>query len=185
MSGNAKYVVAGIFLLLGAAGLWMLVQPAPPPEPVAPPTVAKAPARSTALANDDLVLDEPEPEPEPEPVVEEAPVKKKRGPARGEWDCSGELAMPAIAKIMRENQAPIRNCYERRLKVNSLLQGDLNLKVKVGAGGSVVASGVSGSLRDNEVYSCVRSIADKWKFPEPEGGACAVIQVPFRFTPKN
>ena len=75
--------------------------------------------------------------------------------------------------------------YERRLKANNVLQGDLSLKVKVGANGSVVASGVSGTLRDNEVFACVRAIADKWSFPVPEGGTCAVVQVPFRFTPKN
>lgn len=184
MSGNAKYVIAGLLLLLGAAGLWMLVKPEAPPPPVATAPAIKAPERSTALSNNDLVLDEPEPEPEPTPAVE--PEKpRKRGPARGDWDCSGELPMPAISKIMRENQSQIRNCYERRLKVNNVLQGDLNLKVKVGATGSVVASGVSGTLRDNEVFSCVRAIADKWAFPAPEGGACAVVQVPFRFMPKN
>lgn len=184
MSGNAKYIIAGLLLLLGAAGLWMLVKPSPAPEPVAAP-IPKAPERSTALANNDLVLDEPEPEPEPTPDPEPVAPTKKKGPARSEWDCSGELAMPAISKIMRDNQSQIRNCYERRLKVNNVLQGDLNLKVKVGANGSVVSSAVSGSLRDNEVYSCVRAIADKWTFPVPEGGACAVVQVPFRFTPKN
>lgn len=184
MSGNAKYIIAGLLLLAGAAGLWMLVKPAPTPAPVAAPPVAKAPERSTALSNNELVLDEPEPEPEPTPEPE--PDKpRKRGPSRGEWDCSGELPMPAISKIMRENQSQIRNCYERRLKVNNVLQGDLNLKVKVGGNGAVVATGVSGTLRDNEVFSCVRAIADKWSFPVPEGGACAVVQVPFRFTPKN
>lgn len=183
MSGNAKYVIAGLLLLAGAAGLWMLVKPEPPP-PVAEAPVVKAPERSTALANNDLVLDEPEPEPEPEKAPE--PEKpRKRGPARSEWDCSGELPVPAIQKVMRENQSQIRNCYERRLKANNILQGDLSLKVKVGGSGSVVATGISGSLRDNEVYACVRSIAEKWSFPVPEGGACAVVQVPFRFTPKN
>lgn len=163
----------------------MLVKPEPPPPPVAAPPATKGPERSTALANNDLVLDEPEPEPEPVEATPEPDKPRKRGPARGDWDCSGELPMPAITKIMRENQSQIRNCYERRLKVNNVLQGDLNLKVKVGANGSVVASGVSGTLRDNEVFSCVRAIADKWSFPVPDGGACAVVQVPFRFTPKN
>jgi hypothetical protein len=161
----------------------MLVQPPPPPPAPPPVAVAAAPARSTALASDDLVLDAPEPEPEVAPVE---PVKvRKRGTPVGDWDCSGELPMPAITKIMRENQSQIRNCYERRLKANNVLQGDLSLKVKVGATGSVVASGVSGTLRDSEVFSCVRSIADKWQFPAPAGGSCAVVQVPFRFSPKN
>ena len=124
--------------------------------------------------------------PEPEPVVAPEPTKRRRrGASVGEWDCSGELPMPAITKIVRENQTQIRNCYERRLKSNNILQGDLSLKVKIGATGSVVASGVSGSLRDNEVFSCVRAIADKWRFPVPAGGGCAVLQVPFRFSPKG
>jgi hypothetical protein len=79
----------------------------------------------------------------------------------------------------------VRNCYERRLKVNNLLQGDRRLKVKVNARGQVGLTTVSGSLRGNNVFSCVRSIAESWTFDSPSGGNCAVLDVPFSFSPKQ
>jgi hypothetical protein len=112
-----------------------------------------------------------------------APVKQVRRSAGGEWECSGDL--PGAKRVIDSNYAQIRSCYERRLKVNNILQGDVKLKLKVGAGGKVVAAAVSGSMRDPEVFNCVRILAQTWTFPVPTGGACAVVQVPFAFAPKE
>jgi hypothetical protein len=87
-------------------------------------------------------------------------------------------------KVVNDNHAQIRACYERRLKVNNVLQGDIQLRLKIGPSGRVVASALGGSLRDQEVFSCVRALAQSWTFAVPSGGSCAVVQVPFHFTPK-
>jgi hypothetical protein len=42
---------------------------------------------------------------------------------------------------------------------------------------------VRGNLRDRQVYSCVRRVAQTWKFPSPSGG-CVRINAPFQMTPK-
>jgi TonB family protein len=68
--------------------------------------------------------------------------------------------------------------------VNNVLQGDLKLKLKIAANGQVSAVAVSGTLHDNEVFSCVRSVAQRWSFAPPTEGKCAVVQVPFQFAPK-
>jgi outer membrane biosynthesis protein TonB len=132
------------------------------------------------MAQQELVVEE-EKEAEPEP----APAHAKRSSRTnwGDWDCAGDLPGAKINQILADNRQQVRSCYERRLKINNVLQGNLNLKLKVNASGAVVATAVGGSLGDNDVFACVRNLAKQWAFPEPAGGECAVVQVPFKFTP--
>jgi hypothetical protein len=182
--GNTKYIVLVLLILGAAAGAWFLAtQSKPPPPP--PPKPAEV-ARVNPMAQPDLELEQPKVEdagvakaPE-EP--EKRPVRKGGGVAAGEWDCSGDL--PGAGRVVLDNSAQIRSCYERRLKMNNALQGDLRLKIKIGGNGHVVASQVTGSLHDSEVFSCVRNLAQTWTFGVPSGGNCAVISVPFQFSPK-
>lgn len=143
------------------------------------------PARVNPMAEQQLELDEPEPE--PDAAVVEAPAEIKRKPtggaARGDWECSGDLQ--GAMQVIAEQRSQVRACYERRLKVNNILQGELLVKLKVGANGKVVLANVSGSMKDAEVNSCVRKLATSWSFPTPSGGTCAVVQVPFQFSPKT
>ncbi|MBN1653252.1 MAG: AgmX/PglI C-terminal domain-containing protein [Deltaproteobacteria bacterium] len=176
---NLKYVITGLILLSGAASLWMFVQmerkePPPPKEPV-----PEVPKRINPLEQQEFVIEEevkPEPE-EPEPEV------KKRVERRGPWDCSGDLPTTEVRKVVSNNRRQVQTCYERGLKRDNVLQGSLDLKLKVNATGKIVATAVAGTLRDNDVFSCVRTLAEGWSFPEPTGGDCAVLQIPFRFTP--
>jgi TonB family protein len=186
--GNQKYIIVGVLLLGGAIGLWMMLQQPAQPAPVDAPAPKPAPVeeRVNPMAQPELILEEAKDAGRPvEQAVVEKPKPASRGPVRSEWDCQGELQRAAIQEVINANRAQIRNCYERRLKVNNVLQGDLRLKFKVGSSGRTTAAAVSGSLRDNEVFSCVRSIAQKWSFPPPTGGDCAVAEVPFQFSPKS
>jgi hypothetical protein len=175
--GNLKYVAIGLLFLAGAIALWLLAgddKPAPAPAPA--PEVK----RVNPMEQPELELEEPE----PEPVAEEpAPTKTKPRRVGGEWDCTGDL--PNAIKVINENRPQIRSCYERRLKVNNVLAGDLRLRMKVANTGKVVATQVGGSIRDQTVFACVRSLAQTWTFPVPTGGGCAVVDVPFQFSPKN
>ncbi|MDD9943911.1 MAG: AgmX/PglI C-terminal domain-containing protein [Myxococcales bacterium] len=189
--GNTKYIVAGVVLLAGAAGLfWMLTSsPEPPPEPPpAPAKKKKEVERVNPLAQQNLIIEEEEEEPdaaEPEAQPEEPVKRKVRRVKRDTWDCEGDLDRGGLRKVMNSARPQVRTCYERRLKVNTILQGDVKLTVKVGAGGEVTATRIGGSLRDNEVFSCVRRLAKNWKFPKPTGGNCAVVNIPFQFSPKR
>jgi hypothetical protein len=183
--GNLKYIIGGVALLLGAVVIWLVTQktaqaPAPP-GPAAPPPSAE---RVNPMAEPDLILEEQKDAGKP---VEEAAADKPKKAVReqrDEWDCAGDLARPALQTVIDSNRAQIRSCYERRLKSNNVLAGDLKLKIKVAPSGQVAATAVSGTLKDNEVFGCVRNIASKWSFPPPENG-CAVVQVPFQFAPKT
>jgi hypothetical protein len=179
---NLKFVFAGLLLLAGAAGMWLFIQSqrTPPVKvselPAAPPAVERA----NPMAQNDLVVEE-EKTPEPEkPVII---AKKSSRSAWGDWDCAGDLPGQKINQILADNRQQVRSCYERRLKVNNVLEGNLNLKLKVNSSGTVVATAVGGTLGDNDVFACVRNLAKQWAFPQPAGGECAVVQVPFRFTP--
>ncbi len=179
---NLKYLISGLVCLLGAVGLWMFIQmetkeEPPPPKKV---TVPEAPKRVNPLAQQKFVIEEEE---EPEEPEEPKPTAKKRVVRRGAWECSGDLAPKDIRKVVADNRRQVRNCYERGLKRDNVLQGSLDLKLKVGSSGKIVATAVAGTLRDNDVFSCVRSLAEGWSFPQPKGGDCAVLQIPFRFAP--
>jgi outer membrane biosynthesis protein TonB len=179
------YAVLGLVFFGAAVGLWMSLGTDEPPQP-APPPVQEI-ARANPIAEPDLEL-EPEPEPAPVPVPEPVPDPAKKpatAPAReGGWDCSGEIPVAAIKGVIDTNRSQVRACYERRLKVNSILQGSLRLKIKIGADGAVADTQTGGTLRDAEVSSCVRTLASTWRFPAPTGGRCAVVEAPFQFEPK-
>lgn len=192
--GNLKYVIGGLVLLAAAVGImWSLQSPAPAATPapeVSEPAPATAPApqnaeRENPMAQPDLILDEPQ---EPDSARRDAAVaatdKPKPAGARGEWDCDGDMSVSALQTVIDGNRAQVRNCYERRLRVNNMLQGELKLKLRVASTGQISATSISGNLKDHEVVSCVRSLAQHWTFPAPTGGSCAVVQVPFQFSPK-
>ncbi len=142
------------------------------------------------MAEPEFLL-EPAEAPAPEPATTSKPSSGSGAKAHAQaaaptgWDCSGEIDVAKVRSIVDQNRAQVRACYERRLKLNNVLQGSLKLQVKVNATGAVVQTSVAGSLGDREVYACVRSVAEKWHFPPPTGGKCAVVAAPFQFSPKN
>lgn len=120
----------------------------------------------------------------PEPVAATEPTKRRVGGGGGSWDtCTGDI--PGAAAAMSQYNTQIRNCYERALKSNGLLQGSLNLRLRVSANGAVDATQVTGSLGDRDVFSCVRAVADRIRFSPVRDGSCAVLAVPFSFTPRS
>lgn len=187
--GNLKYILGGLLLLCGAGVVvFLLRSPAAPApaEPAKPAETPQAPERVNPMAEQELILDEQKDAGQPAAAAaEEKPKAAAPHEVRDEWACDGDLARAALQNVIDNNRAQVRNCYERRLKVNNVLQGDLKLKIKVGSNGQVSAAAVSGTLHDNEVFGCVRSLAQKWSFPPPTGGTCAVVQVPFQFAPKS
>jgi outer membrane biosynthesis protein TonB len=190
--GNLKYILGGLLLLVGAVVVvFMLRAPAHPPANTSAPQATPAPAnaeRVNPMAQPELILDDEKKDAGgPATQVASADKGKAQKPreARDEWDCDGDLSRAALQTVINNNRTQVRNCYERRLKVNNVLQGDLNLKIKIGSNGQIAAASVGGSLHDQEVFGCVRALAQRWSFPPPSGGNCAVVQVPFQFAPKT
>lgn len=175
-----RYALIGLLLILGAVGLYCMSQGEPEPEPVAEaPDAGPPPVRTIEPTFEipDEVEDTGPPDAGPEPTKMTTMVRVVRR------ECSGDIAVAGIQPVISRARPQVRACYERRLKVNNILQGVVNVRVIVDEDGTVDQVAVGGSLRDPEVFSCVRRLATTWRFPNPTGG-CAQVNVPFRLTPR-
>jgi hypothetical protein len=181
--GNLKYLIIGILLLGGVVGIWAAMSGGDDPEPVTEADTGPPVERSTSLAEPIIEL----PDPEPDAAVEDTgPTKTKivYRYVRDDWDCPGDIDASAAMQVVRGYNRQIRNCYERQLKTNHTLQGNMRVMVRVGSNGHVTGTRVNGSLRSPPVFACVRNLANNWQFPNPTGG-CAVVSVPFNFSPRE
>ncbi|MEM7137448.1 MAG: AgmX/PglI C-terminal domain-containing protein [Myxococcota bacterium] len=173
-----------LLLLLGTCSAgWFYLQRGDDPAPVAEVAEPEPPPRAQF---------EPEIEiPEPEEIE---PAEAPETPGQGEGSgggrdrepvvCNGTLQASQIrATINGAPRKQVQTCYEQRLKDNNLLQGQMTVLITIASSGRVRNVSISGSLRDSQVYSCVRRVARSWKFPNPEGG-CVRTAVPFSLTPK-
>jgi outer membrane biosynthesis protein TonB len=180
--GSAKYLVVLLLLLGGGLGVYFATRKEPAPPKEAPPPPKNA-APSTSLEQNTVEL--PVDEPEDAGIAAPEPPKRKVVPAGDPWACAGDIAPAAIRRVLGEEQAAVRSCYERQLRNNNMLQGDIKLQVRIGNDGKVAATRVGGNLKDADVKSCVQNVAKNWSFPAPAGGTCAVFEAPFHFTPKQ
>ncbi len=182
--GAAKYAVLGLLLLGGSAALLYFAlgseEPAPPPpKPAAKPEPSSPPpslAEPTFVVpeEEDAGVDAAPPAPEPTPKPR---ARRPRGV------CRGEIPAREAARVVRKYERQVQSCYERRLKVNNVLQGRMVLRLRVGRNGAVEGVQVGGSMRDRAVAACVRKRAKGWQFPKPKGG-CALVEAPFNLRPK-
>lgn len=188
--GNVKYGVIGVVLIGAAVALWFGMKGCEerPPSVVQPeqPDAGVAIERPTTLVEDDLLLPELEPDAGPPPDAGQRIryVTRYVGGGGGNWSCDGQIDPARARAALSGHNLQFRNCYERRLKVNNTLEGRVNVEMRVDRNGSVTAVRTGGTLRDPEVLSCVRSIAQRISFPQPNGG-CAVVAAPFNFTPRR
>jgi TonB family protein len=183
---DGKYGLLALLFLLGAGGLWFFMSgdepEAPPEESQAPP---EPPVREQFAAELEIPEDEPEAVEEPGAATSPEPPRKVGSPTSSEdWECNGSINAAKVAAIIKGGPSKqVQTCYERGLKSNNLLQGSMQVELTIGTSGSVKAVSVSGSLKDRQVYSCVKRVAKTWKFPPPTGG-CVRIAAPFQMTPK-
>lgn len=187
--GGAKYAIVGIVLFAIAALVWCATRPGDETSAV---VVARAPdagtlQRPTALVEEDFVIPEPEPDagPPPDAGVPVAPTKRGAGAPRSWADCTGDIPQAEARRVLAEFQTQIRNCYERQLKLNPLLQGTVQLTLHIAPDGRVDGSQMSGTLHDRNVAACIRQVTSHMRFPAPGGRDCALVSVPLSFTPRE
>jgi hypothetical protein len=186
-SGGAKYAILGVALFAIAGLVYCLTssEEAPSGEAAAGNDAGVA-ARPTSLDPGDLDIPELPPDAGPVPDAGEAAATKRPVGTTRSWDeCSGEIAAADARRVISEFNTQIRNCYERQLKQNPVLQGNMILAVRVGADGRVGGTQLSGSLHDRDVFACVRNVASHMRFPPPGGRDCAIVQVPYTMTPQR
>jgi hypothetical protein len=183
-SGNkiVSLLLVGGVLILGIAAVVYFVRkpaPAPPPAPVLEPAYA---------APKPLVIQPSQ------PIVDRAPdagaavlvageePKKPKAPAQ---ERLGTIDAAAVNSFVNARFEQVRTCYERRLKMNPLLAGDLDLNISIASTGKVTGISVtSDSVGDAQMLECVRRTIRGWTFPKPVGGR-AVVAKNFKFKKKS
>jgi len=119
--------------------------------------------------------------PAPDPPAANPPAPDP-GADPGEPDVpEGQLDTRAVIFVVRHYLPQVRACYERQLRNEPQLRGQITMRFTVGAGGRVVDTQVVvNSTGSDPLAACVSSNLRTWRFPEPEGGAVA-FEYPFRF----
>lgn len=191
--GNGKYVAAGVLLLLAGGGLIYMASggstqaPPPPPPPTtaardaaAPPPAPTGPTVGVAFA----IADE---DAGPEAGPEEAGVDAgNRAPPQRRVvvreACPGVVDTAGVSAMLQASYGGLRECYNRALRTNPTLAGNVVASWYINANGTVgeIATGGAPS-RDAEFRTCFQGAVRRLRFPPPRGG-CAVFQQTFRFS---
>jgi hypothetical protein len=120
--------------------------------------------------------------PAPDPPASDPPAPDPPAPDSDEPEVpAGQLDTRAVIFVVRHYLPQVRACYERQLRNEPELRGQITMRFTVGAGGRVVgAEAVVNSTGSDALAACVSSNLRTWRFPEPEGGPVA-FEYPFRF----
>ena len=185
-SSGAKYALLGIILLAIAGGLlcWRSQSGGPPAGPGPSVVDAGAPPPPSPVVEG---LEIPPPAVDAG-TAEDAGLPVQAPPVRtggGTWACKGEISRDALQKTVRAYKGAVRDCYERRLKVNNELRGTVQVTVRIDASGRVDGVKLGGTMNDRIALMCIGRVAQKWTFPKPTGDAWAVVEVPFKLTPRR
>ncbi len=100
---------------------------------------------------------------------------------------TGSMSPAVIAKVLSQHVSAFQYCYNKALKSNPRLSGELKVKFVILGDGSVSNNnmGFSGNTsRDPNLTSCVRRVFSRIRFPSPKGGE-VIVNYPLNFTAQN
>ncbi len=101
----------------------------------------------------------------------------------GQVNVSGRLPPQTIQRVVRQNFARLRSCYEHGLLSNPGLTGRVGVRFVIGRDGAVAnVANVGSDLPDPKVIDCVSRAFYDITFPKPEGGVVSVTY-PIVFQP--
>ncbi len=187
-SGINKSIVlllGGGMIFLIAAGVILFTRRAAPPKP--PPEPPKIAEKINVPAP--LVVSQPtrpllHKEPDAGPV-ETTPKSQDNKKRRKRREKVGSIDTKQVNRYMNSHFSEVKACYERRLKVNSFLEGKLDLNIDVASTGKVTAISVNkDTVRDQQMLACVKRTIRRWQFPKPNGGR-VIIGKTFNFKKKS
>jgi len=180
--GNGKYIAVAVVLLLGMGGIaiWKFTQK-PPPDPT-PIKLTASTASTTAPTQhmDDV--------PPPPPAEDAGPDTgaKVIGPAFKPCDvnvCTGRITPDTEASLGMLARQTRKKCYEPALAQDPSLQGHVDIKLKIGADGTICAASVdSADTGMQQIGDCTaRMIQAAGRVPAPQG--CVNIKFPVNYKP--
>jgi len=94
----------------------------------------------------------------------------------------GALPREVIQKVINDNKAQIRYCYEIELQRDQTLEGKVAVKWIIAATGAVEKVVVTEStVKSAKVGQCLSEKIKGWRFPQPAGGGIVEVNYPFVF----
>ncbi len=101
----------------------------------------------------------------------------------GKTIVKGSLDREAIARVIRQNLARFKYCYEKQLNANPNLAGKISIYFTIAPTGSVASASIrESSMGDATVEGCATNVMKSLKFPQPKGGGIVVVTYPFVFS---
>jgi len=114
-----------------------------------------------------------------EPMKRIKPLTLKESPV----SVTGRLPPEVIRRIIRAHFNRIRLCYDKALKSDPTLTGDLKVKFTIDPKGATKDATIAdGTITDATMRSCVTGVFSSISFPEPEGGV-VLVTYPIEFAP--
>jgi len=117
---------------------------------------------------------------------DEPPSKRVNGVVKaGVPVVDGHTETSLVTSEVRVRIGAVKACYERALKRNSKLYGEIRLRWTISTAGRVSAVEIEeDTVGDSEICSCVKSLVGRWRFVPPSGGP-ADVSIPFIFEAKE
>jgi hypothetical protein len=183
-SGNAKYAIVAVVLLLGAGGLFAWRSLSSKDNTPPPPPLASASASASAQATTNPLLDDIPPPPPVDTTPEAGKPNVVYVPTGGGCDgkCAGSPP-PELSQVVQVRAAQARRCYNQALSQDSSLRGHVSVALRVGPAGNVCSASVaSNDMGSPSVAQCAANVMRAGSYPAPRGG-CVDVSVPFSFVP--
>jgi len=93
----------------------------------------------------------------------------------GKPEITGRYASPDVERVVKENEAVLRGCYETAAKSNPSLHGRVTVLIQIGKTGDVESAIDHGSpIGDLALVGCVRRAFLSFDFPQPPNGSVLV-----------
>ena len=184
-SGNAKYAIVAIVLLLGAGGLYAWRNASSRSD--APAPCRRRPWPTRARRPNPKLEDIPLPPPVEEKPEAGPPPKVVYVPSGGcEAKCSG-TAPPELEQALQVRGSQARRCYNQALAQDSSLKGHVTIAVKIAPNGNLCSANVADQrhgLRRASRACAANIFRANSSYPAPHGG-CVEANVPLAFVPQG
>jgi len=94
--------------------------------------------------------------------------------------------MVVIAAVVKANRQKARDCYDKALKQNSGLKGDLVIHFTLKPNGKVKEAMLNrerSTITEPSVVNCVIDVIKSLEYPKSSKGFESTVNYPFNFTP--
>ncbi len=107
---------------------------------------------------------------------------ERTDPRQNSWDeCTGVIPQETIDRLLAENTARFRQCYEDEGGDVEELQR-IVIELRVNAEGNMEEARIGAAQQSEALFDCMMGMASRLEFGPVERGPCAVVRLPFDFS---